>query len=133
MMNRIATIILNRNLPVPTDRLYEHIVNIDGGLTDVYVLEAGSDIDKVSRYCTWHANDPHAQQNGLRYGRGMNYALLKLYQDKNWSKYDAFFLLTNDTELGAGSTLQPLLNVFNSHRKLGILSPCSQRWVNDIC
>ena len=45
-MNRIATIVLNRNLPGPTDRLYEHLSTFDGDLTDIYVLEAGSDIDK---------------------------------------------------------------------------------------
>ena len=67
-------------------------------------------------------------KNGLRYNRGMNYALLKLYQEKRWSNYDAFFLLTNDTELGPGSTIQPLLEIFANHQKMGILSPCSRRW-----
>tara|TARA_B100000674_G_C37965092_1_gene974179 strand:+ start:70 stop:894 length:825 start_codon:yes stop_codon:yes gene_type:complete len=127
-MNRIATIILNRNLPGPTDRLYEHLVNIDGELTDVYVLEAGSDKDKLSRYCTWHANDIDIKKNGLRYGRGMNYALLKLYQAHCWSNYDAFFLLTNDTELCQTKTIQPLCDVLSNHSKIGILSPCSKRW-----
>ena len=127
-MKRIATIILNRNLPGPTDRLYDHLVNIDGDMTDVYVLEAGSDNDKLSRYCTWHANDFDIQKYGLRYGRGMNYALLKLYQHNVWSKYDAFFLLTNDTELGPTKTIEPLCDVLSSHSKVGILSPCSMRW-----
>ena len=127
-INRIATIILNRNLPGPTDQLYEHLVNIDGDLTDIYVLEAGSDIDKLSRYCTWHANDTDIQKNGLRYGRGMNYALLKIYQERRWSNYDAFFLLTNDTELGPSKTIQPLVDILENHNKLGILSTCSKRW-----
>ena len=127
-MKRIATIILNRNLPAPTDRLYKHLANIDGDLTDIYVLEAGSDIDKLSQYCSWHANEIDIQKNGLRYGRGMNYALLKLYKDKRWFNYDAFFLLTNDTELPQAKTLEPLIDVFDKHTKLGILSPCSRRW-----
>ena len=127
-MKTIATIILNRNLPAATDRLYDHLVTIDGDLTDVYVLEAGSDIDKLSRYCTWHANDTDIQKNGLRYGRGMNYALLRLYEEKRWSNYDAFFLLTNDTELGPVKTIQPLVDILKNHNKLGILSPCSKRW-----
>lgn len=127
-MKTIATIILNRNLPEPTDRLYEHLTTIDGDLSDVYVLEAGSDIDNLSRYCTWHANDTDIQKNGLRYGRGMNYALLKLYEEKRWAQYEAFFLLTNDTELGLGKTIQPLVDILRDHKKLGILSPCSKRW-----
>ena len=56
-MSRVATIILNRNLPEPTDRLYEHLIKHDGTDTDVFVLEAGSDTENVSQYCTWHVND----------------------------------------------------------------------------
>ena len=37
-MKRIATIILNRNLPEVTDRLYEHLIKFDGDLTDIYVV-----------------------------------------------------------------------------------------------
>ena len=35
---------------------------------------------------------------GLRYGRGMNFGLLKLWKENKFEKYDAFLLLTNDTE-----------------------------------
>ena len=49
-MNKTATIILNRNLPEPTDRLFEHLTNFDSDFTDIFVLEAGSDIDKLSKY-----------------------------------------------------------------------------------
>lgn len=128
MNTRVATIILNRNLPDPTDRLYEHLAATDGDLTDVFVLEAGSDIDKLSKYCTWHANDSNIRKNGLRYCRGMNYALLNLYKENKWSSYDAFFLLTNDTVLESRKTIEPLLEILDKHSKLGILSPCSRRW-----
>lgn len=127
-MNRVATIILNRNLPEPTNKLVEHLSLYDGEFTDIFVLEAGSDIDQLSRYCTWHANDPEIQKNGLRYGRGMNFALLRLYQEKRWSQYDAFFLLTNDTELSSCKTIEPLIDIMQLHKKIGILSPCSKRW-----
>ena len=30
--------------------------------------------------------------------RGMNYALRKLYDEGSFYKYDAFFLITNDSE-----------------------------------
>ena len=42
-MKKVATIILNRNLPEVTDKLCEHIKFYDGELTDIYVVEAGSD------------------------------------------------------------------------------------------
>lgn len=127
-MSRVATIILNRNLPEATDRLFEHLTEFDGDVTDIFVLEAGSDTEKLSRYFTWHVDDPETIKNGLRYARGMNYALLKLYKEMKWDEYEAFFLLTNDTELYPKATIRSLLEVLEQHKHVGIISPCSKRW-----
>lgn len=127
-MNHIATIILNRNLPDISDRLCEHLLQYDGDMTDVYVVEAGSDADRLSGHTTWHANWPDALTNGLRYSRGMNYGLSQLWKEGKFKQYDAFFLLTNDTELQPSPTLLPLKNILDIHPRIGILSPCSQRW-----
>ena len=127
-MKRVATIILNRNLPVVTDRLYEHLVQYDTYLTHIYVVEAGSDKERLSRYTTWYANWPEAIQYGLRYCRGMNYGLSQLWKEKKFDQYEAFFLLTNDTELWHHATLKPLMAILDQHPHIGILSPCSERW-----
>lgn len=127
-MKQIATIILNRNLPEVTDHLYEHLVKFDGDFTDIYIVEAGSDVNKLSQYATWHANTPKIIQNGLRYGRGMNFGLIQLLKEGKFEKYDAFFLLTNDTEFKSSPTLAPLVNLLAKHPSVGILSPCSERW-----
>jgi len=127
-MRSIATIILNRNLPEVTDKLYEHLIKYDGDETDIYVLEAGSDKDKLSNYCNWHANSDEIINHGLRYSRGMNYALLQLYKEKKWEQYEGFFLITNDTEFSNSKTIKPLREVLKKHQKVGILSPCSARW-----
>ena len=127
-MKTIATIILNRNLPDPTDRLYEHLVKYDDKETDIYVLEAGSDKNNLSQYCTWHANSDEVIKEGLRYSRGMNYGLLQLWKEKKWKQYDSFFLLTNDTELSPKQTLAPMNKLLEEHQRVGILSPCSTRW-----
>ena len=128
MKKNVATIILNRNLPEPTDKLVEHIKNYDSEYTDIYVLEAGSDKNLISKYATWIADTEDIREKGLRYPRGMNYALLKLWQENNWDNYDAFFLLTNDTELNKEPTINKLINILNQHKRIGILSPCSQKW-----
>ena len=127
-MNRIATIILNRNLPEPTDELVQHLKRYDTEEADIYVLEAGSDDNNLSRYCTWHASTEEIRRDGLRYSRGMNFALLELWREKKWEDYDAFFLLTNDTELESGPTLAPISDVLKKHPRIGILSPCSRKW-----
>jgi GT2 family glycosyltransferase len=127
-MNKVATIILNRNLPDVTDALRDSLARIDGERTDIYVVEAGSDDGKLSRNCTWHANWPEAREHGLRYQRGMNYGLSRLVSENKFKNYDAFFLLTNDTEFGKESVLGPLLEVLDEHPRVGILSPCSRSW-----
>jgi hypothetical protein len=128
LMKKIATIVLNRNLPEVTDRLCQHLEKHDGDLTDVFVVEAGSDKDRLSRHTTWHADWPEAREHGLRYSRGMNFGISELWREGRFGNYDAFFLLTNDTELSEKPTLAPLMAVLDGHPKVGILSPCSKRW-----
>ena len=125
---KVATIILNRNLPEVTDALYNHLEHFDGDVTDIYVVEAGSDKDRLSQHMTWYADWPEAMQIGLRYSRGMNYGLSQLWKENRFSHYDAFFLVTNDTELSEEATLLPLLQILEKHPRIGILSPCSMRW-----
>ena len=57
MNKKTATIILNRNLPVETDNLVSHIKKYDENLTDIFVIEAGSDKNNLSKNMTWHVND----------------------------------------------------------------------------
>lgn len=127
-MTRICTIILNRNLPGPTNKLFEHLLKYDNDYNDTFVLEAGSDLDKLSKYTSWHADSPQINKEGLRYGRGMNYALLNLFNENKWEKYEAFFLLTNDTELYPCETIKNLIDTLDQHPKVGILSPASRDW-----
>jgi hypothetical protein len=127
-MKRVATIILNRNLPEVTNRLYEHLVKHDRDATDVFVVEAGSDSERLSRHATWRADWPDAVSHGLRYSRGMNYGLSQLWKEGKFKRYEAFFLLTNDTELQNSATVTPLMTVLDQHSRVGILSPCAERW-----
>jgi GT2 family glycosyltransferase len=125
---RIATIILNRNLPEVTDRLCDHLQKYDNSETDIYVVEAGSDKDRLSTNTTWYADWSDACINGMRYSRGMNYGLSQLFLEGKFQKYDAFFLLTNDTEFQPKPTVAPLIEILDKHSSVGILSPCSERW-----
>ena len=127
-MKKAATIILNRNLPEPTDRLVHHLQRYDFDYTDIFVVEAGSDEEKLSKFCTWHPNTPKIRKEGLRYSRGMNYGLLQLWKEGKWDHYDSFFLLTNDTELSQNSTLSVLISLLEEHPRAGIVSPCSKSW-----
>jgi len=128
-MKKTATIILNRNLPKETNSLVEHLKKYDGNHTNIFVVEAGSDKNNLSKYCTWHVETDNEVKKGMRYSRGMNYGLLKLWETGDLKKYDSFFLITNDTKLPKGqNTIETLQNIQANYPRIGILSPCSERW-----
>ena len=128
-MKKTATIILNRNLPKETDSLVEHLLKYDSEFTDIFVVEAGSISNNLSKYCSWYENSDEVMKKGLRYSRGMNLGLLKLWKEGNWKKYDSFFLITNDTKFPKNQkTVQTLQKLLKDFPKLGILSPCSENW-----
>ena len=127
-MKKVATIILNRNLPQVTNKLRSVIKKTDNEITDIHILESGSDKDKLSKYYTWHAEWDSAVKKGLRVPRGFNYALSMLNKENKFEKYDYFFLLTNDTVFEKKQILKPLLKIMKEHKRLGVLSPCSKNW-----
>jgi len=127
-IKNVATIILNRNLPKVTDNLYNKLKKHNSSISDFFILEAGSDRSKLSKHYTWHASWKYAKKNGLRFARGMNYALSKLYLEGRFEKYEFFFLLTNDTIFRDYEVIKKLSKYFIKHPKLGIISPCSKDW-----
>ena len=66
-------------------------------------------------------------KNGLRFPRGMNYALHKLWK-KIYLKSTDYFLLTNDTEFKNYKFLKKFEAILKKHPRIGILSPCSENW-----
>ena len=90
-MKDVATIILNRNLPEPTNRLFAQISKYNNDLTDIFILESGSDESLLSQNYTWHVNTPEVKKEGLRYCRGMNYALQKYMKTINHQIINFFY------------------------------------------
>ncbi len=128
-IKKTATIILNRNLPIETDLLVENLMHSDADCNDIYVVEAGSDKENLSKYCSWHINSQEAVENGMRYSRGMNYGLLQLWISGDWKKYDSFFLITNDTVFPKNQeTVKILQKLLIDNPRIGLISPCSIRW-----
>lgn len=127
-MKEVATLILNRNLGYVTNRLVENILKFNKSYTDVYVIDSGSDLNKMSKYTSWRADWKDALNKGLRFNRGMNFGLSKLLEDDKFHKYKFFLLLTNDTIVEKKKFVKTLINLMNKNKKLGILSPCSKKW-----
>src|SRR3989338_11428768 len=87
-MKKVATIILNRNLPDVANRLYEKFQNNDAKETDIFIVESGSSKKNLSKHYTWWANWEDSLEHGLRYPRGFNYALSKLLEEKKFKSYE---------------------------------------------
>ena len=94
----VAVIVLNRNLPEVTDRLCESILASSAIAIDLFVTESGSDPDRLSRYCSFHFNDPFSRNTGLRIARGLNNSL-QLVDRVSEKSYQAYWFLTNDVRL----------------------------------
>ena len=91
MKKPVCTIILNRNLPRVTNSLFNNLKKNNNKISDFFILEAGSLKKNLSKNYTWHANWVSAKKNGLRFARGMNYALSNLQKEKKFNNYEAFF------------------------------------------
>lgn len=128
MTIKVATIILNRNLKKVTDNLYKKISKYNSKNTDIFIVDSGSQKGNKSQYTTWTANWPSAKKKGLRFSRGMNFALLNLYKADAFKKYDYFLLLTNDSVVESNSFIKKLADIMNKNKKIAILSPCSKKW-----
>ena len=93
MREKIAILIVSHNNPEITDNLCESIKQRTKGIDyDLYVIETGSNLSKVSKYMTLWVKE------GVRMTRGFN--LLKSYADFtakcNGYSYDAYHLFVND-------------------------------------
>jgi hypothetical protein len=127
-MEKVAVIILNRNIPSATDKLYNHIKKYNKKFADIFVVDSGSIKSKVSKFTTWKADWPDARKRGLRFPRGMNFGLSKLWQEKKFKNYAAFLLVSNDTVFQNTNYVEKLLRIMKKHKRLGILTPCSKFW-----
>lgn len=125
MSKPIGTLVLNRNLPDVTDRLVEHLEKWNADVTDVYVIESGSEPGQRSRHRSFVADWPEARANGLRFARGFNFGLLELEKVQS---YRFYFLVCQDSVFPAEPTLVELLGEMERYPRIGILSPCSDAW-----
>lgn len=126
-MKKVATIILNRNLPDVTNALVENLERQNMGENDIFVVESGSSQDSLSKYCSWWADWPEALREGLRYPRGFNYGLSMLFRSGKFHHYEYLFLICNDIIFDE-PLLPVLLQEMEQHPKVGILSPCATNW-----
>jgi len=127
MRRRVAIIILSRNLPDAVDRLVSTFRRYDVEDTDVYVVEAGTDRDKLSEHHTTWANSDEIMREGLRLARGFNLGIYELVHSGRLQEYDYLFLVRGTVHLD-GPVVTRLLDQLEAHPRVGIISPCGETW-----
>lgn len=125
MSKRVATLFLQRNLPEITNKFAEHFLKWNGDVSDFYVIESGSDDDKLTDYHTFHANWEEARTNGMHFPRGFNFGLLELHKlEKVLEKeYDYIVLAMGDTTLYDEHTIEVMVQQMDKHERMAILAP----------
>jgi GT2 family glycosyltransferase len=86
-MTRSLVLILNHDLPAPTDALYEQLAGQSAGECDLLVMDNGSLPDKVSKY-----TGLRLEENAL-FGGALNEAFDLLLRSPH---YDSLLFLNND-------------------------------------
>lgn len=122
---KAACIILNRNLPEPTTKLYKFFKKKK---IDTFVVESGSDKKKIGKYPHWHVKTKNVMKKGLRFCNGFNFGLWQLYKSKSLNKYNIIFITTNDTIYHNNFNLNKIFDIFKKNPRLAILSPCGVDW-----
>lgn len=92
----LAVIICNRNDPQRTDALCERLLSLSKKHpVDLFVVESGSDLDKLSKYASvWYRENTNWVQG---FNLGMEYA--RRHKTRHTGvPYDAYWLLCNDAQ-----------------------------------
>jgi len=125
-MKRSCTLLLQRNLPNITEKFAENLLRHNSNVTDLYVIESGSDDKNITRYETFHADWEDARVNGLRTGRGFNFGLKSLIE--KGLDYEFIMMATGDTQLPEEPVVEMLIDEMDRAPKVGIISPIVWSW-----
>lgn len=114
----VATIIVSRNRPDLVDAMVQQLKSMGQHLSmDIYVVEMGSDEDKVSQYCSLHYEDKDFR--GKCYGHNVG---LRLARSKGDYRY--YWILMNDLVFKEGvDAIGELVRIADSNPAIAILSP----------
>jgi hypothetical protein len=114
----VAVIIVNRNRPDLTDVLVGQVDAMGTGLeVDAYVIEMGSEPEKLGRHCSLRYDDPDFR--GKCYGHNVGLRLAR-----STARYRYYWILMNDLVFEEGvDSLGELVRIADADPRMAILSP----------
>jgi len=117
--NDLAIIIVNRDRPDLTDNLVESFKSLETkNSNDIYVIEMGSQKDNLSKYCSYHYEDPQFRGKAFGHNQGLDFVL------KNHGRYRYYWFLMNDLIFKKNpNPVDTMIEIMENEPKMGILSP----------
>jgi hypothetical protein len=125
-MKKSCTLFLQRNLPDVTEKFAKNLLKHNDHITDLYVIESGSDKENITDYPTFHADWKDAVINGLRTGRGFNYGLKCILEEG--LNYEYVLMATGDTQFNDEPVIEILIKEMEDNPRIGIISPITWNW-----
>jgi hypothetical protein len=114
---KVAAIVVNRNQPHLTDRIVASLAAMPGHAgMDIYVIEMGSNLKQLSKYCSFHY--PDSNYRGKCYGHNVGLRIAKSQGD-----YQYYWVMMNDLIYTRQDHLCTLFDIMEQNPRLGILSP----------
>lgn len=106
MMDRVAALIVNYNMPERTDAMVEHICIHVACPVDVFVIDNGSDIKEPSKYTAMRLDENVQTTNGWL--MGLHYLdALRVAKGKEYGAY--WFLITSAEFVEDADPLTPMM------------------------
>ncbi|HET6865010.1 MAG TPA: sulfatase-like hydrolase/transferase [Solirubrobacteraceae bacterium] len=114
---KVATVIVSRNRPDLVESTIEQLRRYDSVPNDIYVVECGTDADKLTPHTSvWYA-DPDFRGKCYGHDLGLKFA-------RGQGDYDAFFMLMNDLVFDrAIDHVGELVRLLEENPRLAIVSP----------
>jgi hypothetical protein len=113
----VATVIVSRNRPDLVESTIEQLQRHDSVQNDIYVVECGTDSDKLTPHTSlWYA-DPDFRGKCYGHDVGLTFA-------RSRGDYDAFFILMNDLVFDpAVDHVGELVRLLKENPRLAVISP----------
>jgi len=112
---KTLAVILNHNMPDITDNLYNCLKPYEKQDYDLYVVDNGSQKEKISKFTT------HSSDTNVYYGGGINLCFSLFHEMRD--KYDSIMVFNNDIILHGYNFIKTLREEM-FQKDYGILSPC---------
>lgn len=112
-MDRVATFVVNYNMPERTNALCQYLAENVKSPLDIIVVDNGSDIQPPSKYTALRLDENVQTTNGWL--MGLHYA--DCLAQKRGTPYLAYwFIITSAEFVGGGDPLAPMLKCFQSYQ-----------------